>query len=98
MRNGLHSNTWANAFWVDFKENSKWIITDIRFPNEYLSVKERNGVLIKIQRDTIPIPKNEHASETALDGCYFDYLIKNNKGIDELIVEVESILKDLNII
>jgi hypothetical protein len=98
MREGLHQNTWANAFWSDFDEdNDHWLITDIRFPNEYESVKDRNGIVIKVVRD-IEIPKHEHESETALDSYRFDYVINNNKDINHLISEVETLLKDLKII
>ena len=98
MREGLHQNTWANAFWSDYNEdNSCWLITDIRFPNEYESVKDRNGIMIKVVRD-IEIPKHEHESETALDSYRFDYVINNSKDINYLISEVEILLKDLKII
>jgi hypothetical protein len=98
MREGLHQNTWANAFWSDFDEdNDHWLITDIRFPNEYESVKDRNGIVIKVVRD-IEIPKHEHESETALDSYRFDYVIDNSKDINHLISEVETFLKDLKII
>jgi hypothetical protein len=98
MREGLHQNTWANAFWSDFDEyNDHWLITDIRFPNEYESVKDRNGIMIKVVRD-IEIPKHEHESETALDSYRFDYVINNSKDINHLISEVETLLKDLKII
>jgi hypothetical protein len=98
MREGLHQNTWANAFWSDFdRDNDHWLITDIRFPNEYESVKDRNGIVIKVVRD-IEIPKHEHESETALDSYRFDYVINNNKDINHLISEVETLLKDLKII
>lgn len=98
MREGLHQNTWANAFWYDYDEdNNHWLITDIRFPNEYESVKDRNGIMIKVVRD-IEIPKHEHESETALDSYRFDYVINNNKDINHLISEVEILLKDLKII
>lgn len=98
MREGLHQNTWANAFWSDFDEyNDHWLITDIRFPNEYESVKDRNGIVIKVVRD-IEIPKHEHESETALDSYRFDYVINNNKDINHLISEVETFLKNLKII
>lgn len=98
MRDGLHKHTWANAFWSDYNEdNSCWLITDIRFPNEYESVKDRNGIIVKVIRD-IEIPKDEHESETALDSYRFDYVIDNSKDINHLISEVEILLKDFKII
>jgi len=63
MRNGLHEDTWLNAFWVDYRppmdvtyvvndysKYPKWIITDVRFENEYNSVRERGGLMIKVTR------------------------------------------------
>lgn len=85
MRNGLHTNVWANAFWSDYKQHvgyregnyynkcgacgnqftgdkravrcekcsifyPNWIITDVRFPNEAQSVKERDGLMIRVNR------------------------------------------------
>ena len=83
---------------ADFDEdNDHWLITDIRFPNEYESVKDRNGIVIKVIRD-IEIPKHEHESETALDSYRFDYVIDNSKDINHLISKVETLLKDLKII
>lgn len=61
----------------------KWIISDVRFPNEARAIKERNGVLIRVERPcptckkykdsfesrycSNPYHINSHESETALD-------------------------------
>lgn len=57
LRNGLHTNVWVNALFVDYKPDkmsedypSKWIITDMRFSNEMEAVKERNGITIRVIR------------------------------------------------
>jgi hypothetical protein len=97
MRNGLHEHTWANAFWVNYTEKENWIITDIRFPNEYESVKKRGGIMIHVHRP-IPIPENEHESELALMGAEFDYYILNDFGIDGLLRTIRDILKHEKII
>lgn len=98
MRNGLHEHTWANAFWVNYTEKENWIITDIRFPNEYESVKERGGIMIHVHRPTIARPVNEHESETALEGFHFDYHLINDAGIEELIDIVRIVLRKEKII
>jgi hypothetical protein len=98
IRDNLHVNTWANAFWADYKENQdKWLISDVRFPNEYYSVVNRNGITIKIIRN-IDIPENEHISEKSLDGFLFDYVIHNNKTLNYLIDNIREILVDLKIV
>jgi len=91
---------------------SNWIITDLRFPNELEAVKQRNGITIKIEKackyckgtgyhkmscDSILIP--QHISETALDHITdWDYILKNNGTIKDLIEKIKIILKDKNII
>jgi ABC-type oligopeptide transport system ATPase subunit len=100
MRNGLHPNTWANAFWVDYVDQKpedrfsnivypNWIITDVRFPNEAESVLDHGGILIRVNRDG---DTGNHPSETGLDDWEFEYTIDNNGTIEELIEKVRDIL------
>lgn len=73
-----------------------WIISDCRFPNEAQAIKERNGIIIRVQRnqdlEKFESMKVKHISETALDTYKFDYIIDNNSTIDDLIINVKSIL------
>lgn len=92
-RNIIHPNIWVNAFWSDYnpENNSKWIITDCRFPNEAQSVKDRGGIIIRTERDNPN--QSDHPSETGLDDYQeFDYIIDNNGSIEELVGEVAEIL------
>mgnify|MGYP003142461270 FL=1 len=69
-----------------------WIITDVRFSNEAKAIKDRGGIMIRIER-----PEGEshcggqHASETALDNYNFDYVIDNEGSIDELIEKIKQL-------
>ena len=70
-----------------------WIITDTRFVNEADSIKQRNGILIRIKRDSGNTVGNSHPSETALDDYdKFDYEIDNNGTFHELKEKVREIL------
>lgn len=70
-----------------------WIITDCRFPNEYDAIKERHGIVIRVNRHNHPHDSNSnHPSEVALDNHTFDYTINNNGTIEELIEQVKQIL------
>lgn len=58
MRKNLHPNTWVNALFADYKSvkmdqyyPSNWIITDVRFPNEAHAIKEKGGILIRVNRN-----------------------------------------------
>ena len=78
-------------------EQSKWIITDVRFSNEAKAIKEKGGILIRINRpqyldNGLVIRKDEHLSETALDDYDgFDYVIENDGTVQDLIDKVKSL-------
>lgn len=106
-RDILHPNVWVNALmsnYVSFHHDHieggidypKWIITDMRFPNELEAVKER-GITIRINRfdglSAGQIGNNEHPSETALDNATFDYIIDNNGSLEDLVDKIREILK-----
>lgn len=76
-----------------------WIITDSRFPNDVRRTREMGGILIRVNRDECEGRENEHASETALDDFdEWDYVIKNNGTIEELIEQVRTTLEEEGII
>jgi hypothetical protein len=102
-RKGLHTNTWVNALMADYKPystrgsqyeevESKWIITDTRFPNEAQAIKDAGGIVIRVDRPGVK-PINPHASETSLDNWEFDYKIMNGSDIVSLMFSVYTILK-----
>jgi hypothetical protein len=133
VRNGLHTNTWVNATFADYKpgggypeygvtekgdriavgynafEESKWIITDCRFPNEAQAVKDRGGIVIRVNRpedkpeyETLEEysarTSNRHPSETSLDNWNFDWEIDNDDTMDILIRKVKEMLLHFNIL
>lgn len=86
---------------------SNWIITDVRFPNEADAIRERGGIIIRVNRKhgyNTPdgkwkeIPINYHESETALDNYDFDYVIENHKTIKELEEEVKEVYNKIKIL
>ena len=74
-----------------------WIINDVRFPNEVKAIKKKDGIVIRINRETDYV--SNHSSEIALDNYEdFDYTIDNNNCIDCLIESIKEILKHEKII
>jgi len=101
----IHPNIWINSLFVDYKghfigtvNNKKqygkklpnWIITDLRFKNELEAIKNRNGIIIRINRNNIQL--SNHLSETDLDNSTFDYVIDNDSSIEELEEKIKQIL------
>ena len=74
-----------------------WIITDVRFPNEAKAIKDKGGVIVRVDRPGVK-PVNDHPSETALDNWKFDYKIANLSGIFELKESITNILKHLKVL
>ena len=67
-----------------------WIIPDVRFESEAKAIKDRGGILIRVNRNTGYC--DNHPSETALDNYdKFDFII-NNKDLKETINTVRNIL------
>jgi len=69
---------------------SKWIITDCRFPNEADAIKEKDGYLIKIERDLKYA--DEHMSETSVENINADFVINNNGSIQDLFDIVKNLI------
>lgn len=78
-----------------------WIITDVRFPNEADIIKEKGGLLIRIESPRCNYD-DTHSSETALDNYggtgnevrtdKWDSVIFNDGTIEELIEKVKKVL------
>jgi len=97
----IHPNIWVNALFADYGERifndggweyPNWIITDVRFPNEAQAIRDRGGIMIRIERPGCESHcGGQHASETALDTYDFDYVIDNEGNIDELIEKIKQL-------
>ena len=89
VREHLHPNSWVNSLLSSYLPTDHWIITDVRFPNEFKAVREKGGLLVRINRPMMP--DNTHPSETALDTGYeFDIVIDNVKDVAFLIKQVRE--------
>lgn len=110
FRDIIHPNININALFSDYKKIGfppeplesicdknypNWIITDVRFENEAKAIKDRNGILIRVNRYNVLDHSNlnNHPSETDLDSYKdFDYIIENNESMEKLVEQVKQIL------
>ena len=81
-------NYWVKNLFriVDEKEYKDVIVTDVRHPNEANPIKERDGYIIKVSRESKDkIHGENHISEVAMDNYEdVDFEVLNNEGLEEL--------------
>ena len=89
----------AGAAGNDVVAGKFWLITDTRFPNELAAVKRRNGISIRVNRDSSNRVGTTHSSETALDRVTdWDFVIENTGDLNDLRQKVFTILTQLDLI
>ena len=82
------------------KDFPNWIISDVRFLNEAKSIKDRNGLIIKIIRPDKE-SNSTHDSETELSSICQEYTIVNAGTLEDLYLNVVvalNALKEKNLI
>lgn len=89
-RNLLGENVWVDATLAKMAPDTRYVITDVRFPNEADAIRARGGMIWRVNRPNFG-PLNSHASEVSMDGYRCDFYINNNGDLEELRRQVESV-------
>lgn len=85
IRNCISPYFWCKVLDESIKNESKVVITDVRFFEEREYVKVKKGNLIKVERLTNAPKKDGHASENSLGGdSEYNYIIRNNSTVEDL--------------
>ena len=72
--------------------DTKFVITDVRFPNEINMVRDFEGVLVRVKRDLCQNATDVHASEIEIDNLDVDHEVDNNGTKDEMCARAIDIL------
>lgn len=103
FRDQLHPQIWVNALMADYKNKAEskgkllkkpiypdWIITDVRFPNEAKAIKDKGGIVIRVNRligKNVYVIENEqpfqnwHGVVESYNGNNFYNVINNNNDV-----------------
>jgi hypothetical protein len=86
--------------WVDLAVNNltpgdKYVVTDVRFPNEAQKIKEMGGFVYRINRPGVE-PPNAHYSERALADWKFDGFVENDGTLDDLAVTAKNLVEEVS--
>jgi len=96
----IEKNIWVNVVKVKIlKEwknnpNQKFVITDVRFPNEIDLINELSGLTIRVRRDSCNNTVDSHQSEILIERLPVLYEILNNSTLEELYEKVINILSN----
>ena len=93
LRDAIDPNLWIKILFANTEGWSNYIIADVRYPNEIKAIKERNGILIRIDRKGAGA--GNHSSETALDNYKeWDVHIENNGSLEDLFEAMRIFTKN----
>ena len=111
MRNHFHNNVWVKALFADYvphsveklsgsyEEYPNWIICDVRFKNEAQIIRDKGGILVRVNGDPAKIRENStrdlnHQSETDLDDWDdWNIVVENNSTLEELRYKAQDVLR-----
>ena len=85
LREVIDENVWVNLAFrkINYGDDDRYVIPDVRFPNEMGAIRYVGGKVIRIERPGYG-PVNGHVSETALDNAKFDYTLSNDGTVTKL--------------
>jgi hypothetical protein len=103
IRKGVCVNAWVNSLSAEydggmFLNEKNWVITDVRFPNEAMMVKEKGGIIVRISRGQLSGKEKlkemffGHESEKHVDRLPCDIEVVNNGTVEQLERAAEIIL------
>lgn len=86
IRESVDKHFWVKALFAVYNKNEDYIVTDVRFLTEADEIRNRNGIILRINREKAGA--GNHISEIELDDYKFDYIIDNNNSLEELLQDV----------
>lgn len=78
----------------DPENNNKFVVTDVRFPNELAYVEKLGAISVKIIRKVEKNKFSSHASETQIKKLKTKYIIENNKDKSDLYKQLNFFAKN----
>jgi len=85
MKELFGKTVWVDVVRKQFDKDSVNIVTDFRFPEEYI----KGAFTIKVDRGIKD--NDEHISEKALDDFNFDYVVDNSGSLEDLRKEAKKV-------
>lgn len=82
-RETLWDSIWIDAALKDVTSRDKVVVTDARFFNEFDAIRDRGGIIVRIEREGVG-PVNDHASEMeAISYPHFEATLFNDGSLED---------------
>lgn len=78
-----YEHYWVDAAFAEASKHQHVVMTDVRYPNELVRLKQLGGVFVRVIRPGVG-PVNNHPSETSLDYLPADVTVINDASLDKL--------------
>lgn len=94
-RDHVHPDVWVDAVLAKIDPSRDYVVTDVRFENEFKALDEMAGVLIKITRKNrlgLSPVLADHPSETQLADAPWHHTIANDYDFEFLESELVNVL------
>lgn len=72
----------ADEVGIKSHKDEIWVITDVRFENEAIRIKELGGYIVEINRPNF-FNNDSHISEERLPDDLISYIINNNASLNQ---------------
>jgi len=97
MRNVFGEDIWVDSLFNSLDKDTKLLVVpDVRFPNEARAIKERNGYVIRVDREHEEDESKIHSSDLALlDYKDWDFIVDNNMSFDTTYYQIDYIMRVL---
>jgi hypothetical protein len=80
---------------VELSAGQSVVVTDVRFPDEIVAIRERGGELWRVERPGSD-RSDRHVSETILDGVEVDRVLRNDQEVVDLWGQVRGIIGNMS--
>jgi hypothetical protein len=87
----------AEKYINSFSEEQRWVIPDVRFPNEELFIKGKGGKLLRVVRPSMINQGDTHPSEKWVSSFNVDYEIINDNSLKELENKIATIFSNISL-
>ncbi len=91
VRQILGDTVWVDGLFNTLDPSVRYVISDVRYPNEGDAVLDRGHEVWRIHRKDVG-PLNDHPSEVLLDTILPDFAIYNNSSVASLFDTVDTLL------